>query len=108
MFDLKSLFNLKGSMELNVLIALQISVSNYLLIKNKFYYNLYNIICFLSRFWIGGTRRKWGIINIKNYLEVADPSSDVYAWGSKYFEVTVSGVTVNGYSASGLLLIPFY
>jgi hypothetical protein len=42
-FDLKRLFNLKGSTELNVLIALQVLASNYLLIKNNFYYNLFNI-----------------------------------------------------------------
>jgi hypothetical protein len=41
--------------------------------------------------WSGGIRRKWGIINMKNYLEVADPSLNVYVWGSINVEETILG-----------------
>jgi len=64
---------LKGSTELEVLIALQIMMLQHVLIKNNFYYNLFNIIRFLIKLRSGGVKNymgnkwdnKWDIINMK-------------------------------------------
>ncbi len=45
---------------------------------------------------------EYGVSSIKNnYLEVADPPSNVYVWGSIYFEETVLGNVVSGTALLG-------
>ncbi len=54
---------------MNVLIVFQIMMLQHVLIKNNFYYNLFNIIRFLIKLWSGGVKNyvgnKWDIINMK-------------------------------------------
>ncbi len=54
---------------MNVLMVFQIMMLQYVLVKNNFYYNLFNIIRFLIKLWSGGVKNyvgnKWDIINMK-------------------------------------------